>query len=572
MGALIIVQIASHRATERLIQTSQALDHARRTREALEKTLITVDDAETGQRGYLLSRQDSYLGSYEAAIKKLPGLLARLEKLTADNSEEHSQLAALNHLIGLKREELAKSIELQKVKGPAAAMTVALAGNGKQAMDAIRNLITKMKGEERNRIVVQDVQWEASARKTSRLMTFGLITIFAAILLVILILNIEASERVRVERALREGEMQFKLLVESVRDYAILMLDPEGRVISWNLGAERIKGYTEQEILGRHFSCFYSLEDVEAGKPAKEIETALALGRVEDEGWRVRKDGSRFWATVLITAVRDEQGNLRGFSKVARDITERKRVDEEIQRLNRDLKLRASDLETSNKELEAFTYSVSHDLRAPLRHIDGFSQMLVEEYGPQLPEGAQGYIARIRGGVRQMGQLVDALLSLARLNRQDMRLQVSDLSSLVDQVMDEVKREVNGRTIDWKIQALPFVECDPALMKQVFVSLLSNAVKYTRPREHAMIEVGTASENGRPVVFVRDNGVGFNMKYADKLFGVFQRLHRAEEFEGNGVGLAIVSRIIHRHGGSVWAESELDKGATFYFKLGTSAN
>ena len=226
------------------------------------------------------------------------------------------------------------------------------------------------------------------------------------------------------------------------------------------------------------------------------------------------------------------------------------------------------ELSATSKELEAFTYSVSHDLRAPLRHIDGFSQLLSEDFGPQLPEDARRYLERIRSGTRQMGQLVDDFLNLARVGRQELRLQVTGLKSLVEEVRRELLAEAEGRQVQWEVGSLPFVECDPALLKQVFANLLSNALKYTRPRNPAVIEVGVQQENGLPVIHVRDNGVGFSMKYAHKLFGVFQRLHRPEDFEGTGVGLATVQRIIHKHRGRVWAEAELDKGATFYFSLG----
>ncbi len=228
-----------------------------------------------------------------------------------------------------------------------------------------------------------------------------------------------------------------------------------------------------------------------------------------------------------------------------------------------------AELAASVKELEAFTYSVSHDLRAPLRHISGFSRILTEEYGPNLPSDAQHHLQRIQDGTRRMGQLVDDLLNLARVGRRDLSLQVSGLKSLVDEVIAELEPECTGRQIEWRIADLPFVDCDPGLMKQVFQNLLSNAIKFTRPRSQAVIEVGRKDQDGTAVVFVRDNGVGFNMKYADKLFGVFQRLHRPEDFEGTGVGLATVQRIIQKHGGGrIWAEAELDKGATFYFTLG----
>jgi len=298
---------------------------------------------------------------------------------------------------------------------------------------------------------------------------------------------------------------------------------------------------------------------------------AAAAGAISHE-----KDYS---VRVEPTRSRDELGVLIGtFNEMLAQIQVRDAEVEagkaRFQELNEELEARVlqrtSELEATNKELEAFTYSVSHDLRAPLRRIDGFAQLLVDDYGAQLPADAARYLSRVREGAKQMGTLVDDLLNLARLGRQELKRQVTGLSSIVGHVTTGLKREIEGREIEWKIDSLPFVECDPALMDVVFTNLLSNAVKYTRPRQHAVIEVGTVERNGHPVVFVRDNGVGFSMKYADKLFGVFQRLHRAEDFEGTGVGLATVERILRKHGGRIWAEAELDKGACFYFTVGNT--
>lgn len=236
--------------------------------------------------------------------------------------------------------------------------------------------------------------------------------------------------------------------------------------------------------------------------------------------------------------------------------------------LERRVQQRTAELETTNRELEAFTYSVSHDLRAPLRRIDGFGKLLVEEYASQLPDEGARYLRRMRDGAREMGLLVDDLLNLARLGRQEVKWQVTGLRSVVEKVIGAVSHEAEGRNVEWKLQPLPFVECDPVLIEVVFTNLLTNALKYTRPRERTIIEVGTVERHGVATVFVRDNGVGFSMKYADKLFGVFQRLHRAEDFEGTGVGLATVQRIVHKHGGEIWAEAELDRGACFYFTVG----
>jgi light-regulated signal transduction histidine kinase (bacteriophytochrome) len=235
--------------------------------------------------------------------------------------------------------------------------------------------------------------------------------------------------------------------------------------------------------------------------------------------------------------------------------------------LERRVRERTTELTAANQEMEAFTYSVAHDLRAPLRHIDAFTRILFEDFSEFLPEEARRYLENIRKGSQNMSRLVDDLLNLARVGRQELRYETTALNTVIDEVVAELKRESDDREIDWRIARLPTAISDPGLMRQVFANLLSNAVKYTRPRTKAIIEVGMQQTNGHNAIYVRDNGVGFNMKYVDKLFGVFQRLHRSDEFEGTGVGLAIVDRIVRRHGGRVWAESELNKGASFYFTL-----
>jgi light-regulated signal transduction histidine kinase (bacteriophytochrome) len=282
----------------------------------------------------------------------------------------------------------------------------------------------------------------------------------------------------------------------------------------------------------------------------------------------LHRDGHEFPVEISLSPLETEEGVL--VSSAIRDVSQRRRAEQEIRALNHDLEQRNVALALANSDLEAFTYSVAHDLRAPLRHIQGFSNALAEDYGPKLDAGAQDYLRDIVEGTRNMGQLLDDLLSLARVGRQELRMQVTGLNSVVEEVRQDLKKDTEGREIHWEIGELPFVECDPGLMKQVFFNLLSNALKYTRPRKPAVIEVGQASRDGSKVVFVKDNGVGFSMNFANKLFGVFQRLHRREDFEGTGVGLATVQRIIQKHGGRIWAEAELEKGATFYLALGAA--
>jgi two-component system sensor histidine kinase/response regulator len=239
--------------------------------------------------------------------------------------------------------------------------------------------------------------------------------------------------------------------------------------------------------------------------------------------------------------------------------------------INEELETKQRDLEALNKELESFSYTVSHDLRSPLRHIDGYSALLLETHGEELDPEVQRILNVIRNTAKNMARLVEDLLNMARLGRQQIDLQMTDLNALLENVLRELEPEVGSRQIEWQIGNLPRMHCDPGLMRPVFTNLLSNAVKYTRRRERAIIQVDHMATDGEPVIFVRDNGAGFDRLHASKLFGVFQRLHSADEFEGTGVGLATVQRIVQKHGGRVWAESELDKGATFFFTLGRAA-
>jgi signal transduction histidine kinase len=257
--------------------------------------------------------------------------------------------------------------------------------------------------------------------------------------------------------------------------------------------------------------------------------------------------------------------------RAIRYAVERERTDQQIRKMNEQLeervRLRTAELEAANNELEAFSYSVSHDLRAPLRHVDGFSRILIESQGNKMDAEGQRYLGEIRDASQRMAGMIEDLLRLAQIGRQQLKLQKTSIKDLIDDVLADLKSEVRERRIDWRVGQLPCLECDRGLIKQVFTNLVGNAVKYTRPREIAVIEIGHCAEDGHPVIFVRDNGAGFEMKYADKLFGAFQRLHRQDEFEGTGVGLATVHRIIRRHGGRIWAEAEPQKGATFYFTL-----
>jgi len=375
----------------------------------------------------------------------------------------------------------------------------------------------------------------------------------------------DITELKRVE----EAAAQLAAIVTSSDD-AIIGKDLRGVVTSWNDGAVRLFGYPASEMIGQSITRLIpperQIEETEILGQIKRGENVRHFGTV-----RVRKDGSAINISVTVSAIRDQKGKVVGASKVARDITEQKAAEETIRQLNTDLeqrvKERTAQLETANRELEAFSYSVSHDLRAPLRAIDGFSQAILEDFGPKLPEEGLRYLQTIRYSAQQMGALIDDLLAFARLNRQEMSKRPIDTGKLVRGTLDELGFPWPNRSVEVRVEDLPMSSGDPVLLKQVWMNLLSNALKYTGKREKAALEIGCMKTNGTDTFFVRDNGTGFDMRYANKLFGVFQRLHRVEDYEGTGVGLAIVQRIVHRHGGRVWAEAVVDRGATFYFTL-----
>lgn len=385
-------------------------------------------------------------------------------------------------------------------------------------------------------------------------------------------ISTDITERKRAEDRIQASLKDVNDLKAALDEHAIVAItNPQGRITYVNDKFCAISKYSREELIGQDHRI------INSGHHPKEfirgIWTTISAGRVwQGEIKNRAKDGSIYWVDTTIVPFLKPDGKPYQYVAIRADITQRKLIEEEIRQLNLDLETRVTErtaqLEAANKELEAFSYSVSHDLRAPLRHIDGFAGLLVKSDGQTISERGRTHLKHIADSAKQMGLLIDDLLVFARMGRAEMRITRVDLAELLEETIRSLQPETQQRNIVWKKGALPVVLGDPPMLRQVFVNLIANAIKYTRPRDPAEIEIGChENSTGELTVFVRDNGVGFEMQYADKLFGVFQRLHRAEEFEGTGIGLANVRRIIIRHGGRTWAESRPDAGATFYFSL-----
>ncbi len=585
---LAVLFVMVYRTNSSFVRWNNLVVRTRGVLGTLDKFSTDVKNSQVAAVDYYTNGSEQQVKIFQAAEADARKTLVELRPLLSDNPTQIRNLDTLSPLSDQALNLLAEVIQLHREGKSGPDGLKSLNDEARKITPPLAKALADMTAEENHLLETRTAEAGQTASRARRLQVGGGISAVVLLIFICLLFLRENSIRANVEGQLEETNSQlgqriaertaelekalqlvrkqneepFRLFVSNVHDYAILILDTAGNVVSWNIGAERIKGYRAEEITGRHFSAFYTAEDIERGKPALALKTAEETGRAEDEGWRVRKDGSKFWANISITALRDGRGELHGYGKVTRDMTERKKHEEAM-------RVRTAQLEIANKELEAFCYSVSHDLRAPLRAIDGFSQAVLEDCGDQISSKGKQHLQRVRAASNRMGLLIDDLLNLSRITRAEMKLESVNISHMADEIARELRAEQPDRKAQFVIAQDLRAECDPRLVQVALQNLIGNSWKFASKQEQTRIEIGRNNSNGSPSFYITDNGAGFDPAHAERLFGAFQRLHSVSEFPGTGIGLATVQRIINRHGGKIWAKAEVDHGATFYFTLQT---
>ena len=677
VAALLIVGAMSYRVMLVSQKSDRSVRHTYEVLDGLDDFLFALERTDSAFRGFVLTGSDVDLASFRAGRLSAEQAASRIRSLTADNAGEQRQLPRLESLVAQKFQFLEMAIGVRQVRGVAAAVQSVRSDLGKWTR-ALQEIAGRLRVEELRLLVVRDATAKRHLAQAKIVLILG----------IVLGLMIAAAGGWSIHRdnsardeALRTSEENYRMLLDGVQDYAIFMLDPDGLVVSWNAGAARIKGYSADEIVGRSFSCFFSPEDIEQRRPEEILRMTAERGRHEEQSIRVRKDGSRFVAHTTITALRDSKGRLRGFSKVSRDLSERKESEAryrglleaapdamvvvsalgEIVLLNaqaekqfgysrrelvgqqvrtiipegfaerliadglrsaedaleqqfgmgielagrrkdgtafpiemmlnpleseggilvtaaiRNITARkraeafllekVEELHRSNEELGQFAYIASHDLQEPLRMVASYTQLLSRRYTGRLDADADEFIGFAVDGANRMQTLIQDLLAYSRVGSTGHILAATSSEHALEHAVANLHGAIADSGAAVTHDPLPMVIADEMQLVQLFQNLIGNGIKYQRagiPRVH--VSVSRNSRN-KWLFAVKDNGVGIEPQYFERIFGMFQRLHKREEFAGTGIGLAISKRIIERHGGSISVESQPGEGSTFRFAL-----
>ena len=552
---LAVLGVYSFTSTQRLIDTARLLSHATRVINNAEQAVKAIVDIETGQRGYVITGNEEFLEPFYESSKKIDRYLTTLDSLTKGHAMQQTRMVELHAYINYQVKWTQKVIAERKLSFERAQALIA-SGEGKRTTDAIRSIVKNIQEEERKIFQRQNTISGKSLQQFQYSFIGLAVTITLIIIYLFYAINKNLYARNRVERRLKKVADENRDLYDNAPcgyfsvNEQIVITEINETLLNWT-------GHRRQDVIDK-----MKFEDMLAHNTraefletfARDFEQYKRDGYAKDLEFEfLRRNGTTFPVIVSSLLVFDSNGEFKGSRTTVSDNTERKKVEDKVKLLN--------------QELEAFTYSVSHDLRAPLRSITGYTQILKEDYSDKLDDEGRRVTQIIINNARRMGQLIDDLLDFSRLGRKELSHANVNMEAMVQDIVREQIALEPERQVNVKILPLRSSKGDNSMIRQVWINLVSNALKYSRNRKVTEIEIGSTDKDGQTCYYVRDNGAGFDMLYVDKLFGVFQRLHKINEFEGTGVGLALVKTIIKRHGGYVWAEGKVDVGATFYFSL-----
>jgi PAS domain S-box-containing protein len=554
LGILALVAVLAYRSTDGAAETLGWVEHTNETLRQIAEVSAAYARATSARRAFTVGGDPSQLADVPDLDARMTRALAAVRDSVADDPAELRRLDTLEKLLKERLAGLDGAVETSRRSG-----LVAETAEGLALTARIRAVREEMEGEENRLLAVRDARTRRDIRRTKAALLLGTLASFTLLLVAFAQLRREILGRLASEQALRRSERFLDSIIENIPDMIFVKEAGALRFERINRAGEELLGVERKELLGKNDFDFFPRAQAEFFQ-ARDRDS-LRSSKVEDipEEPIATKSGER-WLHTKKVPVLGEGGEPRYLLGISEDITESRKSAAA-------LKAAKDAAEAANKELEAFSYSVAHDLRAPLRAIDGFSQAIQEDCGEKLDSEAIEYLGRVRGAARHMGELIDGLLSLSRLVRGELLREKVDLTLIAQQSGARLTEAHPERSVELVVDPGLEVDGDARLLAAALDNLMSNAWKFTGKRDRARVEVGRRIEEGKPVYFVRDNGAGFEQAYAHKLFGAFQRLHTVTEFEGTGIGLATVQRIVRRHGGRVWAEGEVGRGATFFFTL-----
>lgn len=578
-----------------LIKRADWVDHTNKVLLNLENVFSLLKDAETGQRGYLLTHDPNYLEPYIGSYHEVFKIYNDVRNLTIDNPNQQRRIDTLRILINERFNIINTIIELEQKGNSDSAKALVIEGTGKRVMDSIRILINSMKNEEIDlRKSRYDAVKSSSFITPILILVASLVSLIIAIVLYVILnkdnkrrlesesklaqtnnkleqsleelaaredqlreLNLELEDRVdqrtnevlRTSMQLNESEKRYRYLIEGVMDYAIFMLDLNGNITTWNFGAERLMGYTADEVIGKHFTNFYPEEALKDGSIEQELEFAKKEGRHEQESWRLRKDGSMIWANVVLTVIKDDEQKMVGFSKIIRDLTERKRAEDNLRKINHDL--------------DTFVYTASHDLKAPITNLEGLLFTINDEAREKCNKEVVELFDMMETSINKLKVIINELSNISRIQKGlDEDIEKVHLINLLEEFKIHHSEMINMSSAkiyaDFQVSDITFSQRS---MRSILNNLLTNAIKYRSPERTPEILLSTYEEDRWIILSVKDNGLGIDLSRQSKLFGMFQRLH--DHVEGSGIGLYIVKRIVENAGGKIEVESKVNEGSVF---------